>query len=310
MRRIVHSHEPTPRSGQRDGFIVVAVLWLLAALATLAAIYSLYVRQSTATLASRDERLIGEALVQAGAEMAVQAVTATPGSRPSRGRVAFRLGKADVTATFSAENGRIDLNAAPRDVLANLFVGLGASLSDATYFAERIVAWRTPPVPGADDEETSLYRIAGKRYGPRRGLFQHRDELALVLGMAPDLIRRALPYLTVYSGRPEINVLAAPPAVLAALPGLTPARLQDLIVMREAAPQDVLRARLGTTARYVSVQPGNTMRLLVDVRRGGLRYARSEIVALVLDQDVKPYRILSRRDDIDEAAEEPQAVVR
>jgi hypothetical protein len=52
------------------------------------------------------------------------------------------------------------------------------------------------------------------------------------------------------------------------------------------------------------------MRLLVDVQRGGLRYARSEIVALVLDQDVKPYRILSRRDDIDEAAEESQAVVR
>src|ERR671922_141626 len=46
-RSLVHRHGPGPirtcEMGRRDGFIVVAVLWLLGALATLAAVYAAYV---------------------------------------------------------------------------------------------------------------------------------------------------------------------------------------------------------------------------------------------------------------------------
>ena len=37
--------------------------------------------------------------------------------------------------------------------------------------------------------------------------FQHVGELALVLGIPEFLVERALPYLTVYSGQPQINIL-------------------------------------------------------------------------------------------------------
>jgi general secretion pathway protein K len=288
------------RGGRRDGFIVVAVLWLVAALATLAGIYSLYVREAAGAFASRDDRIFAHALVQAGVELAVQQMTAIPDQRPAQGRASHRLGGADIAVDFRSENGRIDLNGAPPEVLAGLFTGLGARREDAEGFAARITAWRTPPTPGATDDEASLYRVAGKPYGPRRSLFQHVNELALVHGLPAVLVDRALPYLTVYSGQPEVNVLTAAPEVLAALPGLTPERLHEFMSLREMAPQDVLRARLGPTARYVTAQAGNSVRITVDVRFANKWRTRSEIVAVVLNGDAQPYRVLSWRDEIEE----------
>ena len=74
------------RGGRHNGFIVVAVLWLVAALATLAGIYSLYVREAAGAFAGRDDRIFAHALVQAGVELAVQQMTAIPDQRPAQGR--------------------------------------------------------------------------------------------------------------------------------------------------------------------------------------------------------------------------------
>jgi general secretion pathway protein K len=288
------------RHGADRGFIVVAVLWILGALAALAAIYALYVKETAAAFSVHNDRLQGQALAQAGVELAVYQLTAIPESRPSRGQLLFRLGGANVSVKFSSENARIDLNAAPKDLLAGFFKSLGARPEEAAYFAERIALWRAAPGPGGGDEENSLYRVAGKPYGPRRGPFQHINELGLVLGLPPVLVERALPYLTVYSGQPEINVLNAPPEVLAAMPGLTPELLHEFLAQRAAAPQDVLRARLGGAARFVTVQASNATRMLVDVRLDGTRRHRAEVVVLLLNGDTEPYRVLSWRDEIDD----------
>src|SRR5579872_6599455 len=117
------------------------------------------------------------------------------------------------------------------------------------------MAWRAPLRNGATDTEAGLYRQNGRGYGPRHGAFQDISELGLVAGLPSALIDRVLPYLTVYSGRPEVNVLAAPPQVLAALPGLTPDRLQLLVNLRANAPQDVMRAQLGMTQSYITLDP-------------------------------------------------------
>jgi general secretion pathway protein K len=45
-----------------------------------------------------------------------------------------------------------------------------------------------------------------------------RGELWLVLGLAPAMVERALPFLTVFSGSPSIDAMVAAPEVVAALP--------------------------------------------------------------------------------------------
>ena len=70
----------TARRRSSDGFIVVAVLWILGALATLATIYSIYVINTATALAVNDDRLKSEALVSAGVELAAHQLSAAPGN--------------------------------------------------------------------------------------------------------------------------------------------------------------------------------------------------------------------------------------
>jgi len=285
------------RQGSADGFIVVAVLWILAALATLATIYGVYVNATAFALADYHVRLQAQELAMAGVELAVYKLTENPEVRPAQGKFGFRLGNADVAVDFRSESGRIDLNFAPKQLLVGLFTVLGTEPEAAKGFADRIIAWRTP-ASGNADSETFLYRTAGKTYGPRHGPFQHVNELGLVLSLTSDVVNRALPYLTVYSGRPEVNVFNATPEVLAALPGLTPERMQLLLARREGAPQDILKAQLGVAVQYVTVQSSKANRITVDVRFDRNRRMRSQAVVLLLDDDVAPFRLLSWRDDV------------
>jgi general secretion pathway protein K len=299
------------RQRSSDGFIVVAVLWILAALATLAMTYGVYVNATAFALADYDVRLQAQELATAGVELAVYRLTENPQARPAQGTFAFRLGKAAVAVDFRSESGRIDLNFAPRQLLVGLFTVLGSEQEAAEDLADRIIAWRTP-ASAAADSEAFLYSTAGKSYGPRRGPFQHINELGLVLGMTPDLVNRALPYLTIYSGQAQVNVFNAAPEVLAALPGLTTGRIQTLLAQREGAPQDIVNAQLGMAAQYVTVQSSKANRITVDMRFDGNRRMRSEAVVLLLDDGADPFRVLSWRDDAGERStdERPYASMR
>ena len=51
-------------------------------------------------------------------------------------------------------------------------------------------------------------------------------------------MERIAPFVTVYSGQPGVNVLAALPQVVAALPGMTPDRLYAILAQRQAPIPD------------------------------------------------------------------------
>src|SRR3954453_21986679 len=88
------------RSGD-DGFIVVAVLWILTALATLANIFSMYVINTATPFAVHDERLQAEGLARAAIELSAYQFAATTPTPPSRASFAFRIGNATVNAEFT-----------------------------------------------------------------------------------------------------------------------------------------------------------------------------------------------------------------
>jgi general secretion pathway protein K len=291
---------PSPKRRSRsDGFIVIAVLWILGALATLASIYAVYVIDTATAFAAHDERLQAHALVSAGLELTAHQVTATPEERPSRGAFSFRMGRASVAVQFHSETARIDLNQAPKELLAGFFAALGAR--DAETYADRIIGWRTPP-PEGQDPEASAYRTAGRRYAPRGAPFPHVGELWLVLGLPEALIERALPFVTVYSGLAQVNVLDAAPEVLAGLPGMSPDRLHALLEQRRVAPQNgqIMLALLGPAQSHATAEPSKTMRVSVRVALDNGRRMGSEVVILIGEGDAEPYRVLWWRDDLDE----------
>src|SRR3954454_7330458 len=151
----------TSRTGAR-GFIVIAVLWILAALSALVLIYLTYVTNTAVVVAGSADRLQTEALAGAGVELAVLQLAGRPeAGRPTSGTFNARVGAGRVFVTFRSEAARVDLNAAPKGLLSGLMIGLGASPSDAAVYADRIMAWRAPTELGDSDPENSFYRTSG-----------------------------------------------------------------------------------------------------------------------------------------------------
>jgi general secretion pathway protein K len=306
------------RRSRPDGFIVVAVLWILVALATLATVYAVYVRNTAAALLVHDERVQAEALVTAALELVAYRITASaitpsietrtepqtaiPAPPPMRGNFSFRLGRANVAVDFRAENARIDLNAAPKALLAGLFTVLGARADLAETYADRIIAWRSPPRSESVDDEISAYKTAGLPYGPRLAAFPHPGELSLVLGLPPALVERAMPLVTVYSGQAQVNLFDARPEVIASLPGMGPDRLHDLLALRQAPQQNAadMMAALGPARPLATMAGGKSVRIAVRVAFENGRQTASEVVILLNDSGTEPYNVLSWRDEIDD----------
>lgn len=211
--------DPTsrPPKAAETGFILVAVLWILAALATFAGIYALYVSGTVAEEATRSEELAVRPLATAALELTAFRLLAQPkDNRPSRGRFAFRLGKARITVAYVEEAARIDLNAASPALLAGLFTALGADSEAAKGDAQRIAGWRGDGDADAATAEEALYREARLGYGPRSAPFVHVDELWRVAGLPPALVAAALPHVTVFSGQAQVNMADADSTVQAA----------------------------------------------------------------------------------------------
>jgi general secretion pathway protein K len=285
-------------SSSERGFVIVAALWLVAALAALAVIFSAYLSSSARALALSDSALETEALVSAGVELAAyQLRLAREDARPSQGSFRARLNGSELAVTFVSEAARVDLNAAPKELLANLLTVLGAAQDDARQFADRIVGWRTKATPERVGNEDALYLAAGRSYTPRQAPFAHVNELGLVLGLPPALVERALPFVTVFSGAPGVDPLSAPPEVIAALPGMTPLSLKQFLSDRSALPNDpaAIAAALGEANALGTVRKSQAYRLLIRVHLQNGRNTASEVV-ISLRGDEDPYRVLSWQD--------------
>jgi len=300
--------DPMPAESGRDGFIIIAVLWMVIALATLASIYSVYISNTAMALSVSDDTLQAELLTTTSLELTAYQFSSknandaqdAKSSRPSRGGFRFRAGSANVGVTFISEAARIDLNTAPDAMLAGLFAAFGVKSDDAVEYANRIVGWRSPaPKDQGTSDEDGLYRSAGLNYSPRGGPFAHVDELWLVYELPPALVERIMPFVTVYSGLPKVNVRDAAPEVIAALPGMTPALLNSFLDKRESGPIDEqsLQGLLGPDqAAAATTESSDTYRVQVQIAFDNGRRVASEAVILTGTDDV-PYHVLYWRDD-------------
>jgi general secretion pathway protein K len=279
------------------GFIVVAVLWILAALSALVLIYMTYVTNTAVVVAGSTDRVQTDALASAGVELAAYRLAGIgEAERPTSGTFDARVGVGKVSVTFRSEAARIDLNAAPRSLLAGLIVGLGASPSNAAGYADRILAWRASTGAGTDDSENSFYRTLGVAYMPRHAPFPASEELWLVQGIPPLVVEKMLPFVTVFSNLASINILDAAPQVVAALPGMTPENLQAVLSQRGDPALDP-RVLLGMVGggEGASLAGSKAYRVTVGVELSNRRQSTAEAVILLLESGDQPYRVLSWR---------------
>ena len=284
------------KDGER-GFILVAALWLVAALAVLASVYARYADNVALSTRLHADDFQIEAAERSAIEAAAERLGATPANqRPAQGAFRFAVGAADVEVAYIDEAARIDLNDAPLPLLAKLFVELGEPEDAARDNASRVVAWRKR---AESDGKSEAYRSAGLAYPPRNAPFQDTLELSLVRGLSPDLVQRALPFVTVFAGAPGIDLRSASATVLSALPDLDLDHVAQLIRARQdpSINDDVLSGMLGRARAYASTERRTGCRVDVAVRLADGRTGRAEIVILPTPSDGEPYRVLAWSDD-------------
>jgi type II secretory pathway component PulK len=226
----------------RRGFALLTVLWLLTALSAVGAA-SLAVARLGADV-SRNRILLLRAgwAREACAEMLLaryaERGTVTDLDTTDLGRGTW------CRATAEDAAGKLDLNRAPREMLLTL---LGSdSLTDA------LLDWRDgDDVPRQRGAEAEWYRSQGRR-GPRNGPLADVGELEFVRGFDKAEVAPFRALVTV-RGAEQIDINAAPAAVLGALPGLGAEAVSLILRHREAGrpvrTSDQLLSLLSPSAR-------------------------------------------------------------
>ena len=202
--------------GRREhGFALVIVLWTLGLLALLGA---------AVTATGRQEARLATALRNAdAARNAAEAALNQTCFELLAGRIladgvphVLPVGTFRAVVVARTENGKVNPNTAPVELLATLLRLSGASAPDAAQVAAAIVAWRQATRDGGPDEKVLAgYRAAGLHFGPAGQPFRDIGELRLVLGLTPALFRAVAPHMSVFPT--VLDPVAADPVVRQAL---------------------------------------------------------------------------------------------
>ena len=120
-------------------------------------------------------------------------------------------------------------------------------------------------------------------------------------GLPKDIVRQALPYLTVWSGAKTIDPRLASPGILAALPHMTPARLKTLLNLRASTPgnMDSIKSALGEDAVYAGFENPRSLRLDVRVKLADGFTTEAQLIILHYRNDGQPYRVLNWQDRLE-----------
>ena len=131
------------------------------------------------------------------------------------------------------EEGRININTAPVDVLRNLFEIIGeASFQEATDIADSIVDWRDEDEEPSDNgAESPYYQDLDSAYFCKNAAFEVLEELLLVREMTQTIFDKVKDYITIY-GEGAVNINTADVLVLQSL-GMSDTLAEKILLFRE-----------------------------------------------------------------------------
>jgi general secretion pathway protein K len=303
----------------RRGVALLAALWLVVAIAAVALQFSLEARErrTVGILASergiqRAAALGALAAVQAKLEQALRVAPSGNNAAIARLRasdpwayvdslysvpVLVDSMRVDVVARDLGE--RLNINQVNETELQTFFSFLLGDYTKATQLAQAVMDWRdADSIPRPSGAERDAYIKAGMLALPTNSTFRDVEELQNVMGMTPDIYAAVSPYLTT-RGSGAVNVNTAPVPVLRALPGMTDATLNMILMLRsqgrridnigqvfqQGAGRRPLPGQLGTPAAINQLQSRTTTRTnqveLTITARVGPQAPPTELIAVL-----------------------------
>ncbi len=295
----------------RRGIALVIVLWGLVLLAVIAAAFTTETRTEVTLARNLVENAKAKALADAGVHAAMLGLHRREVEKRWRadGTVySMASGDGEVSIVINDEAGKIDLNAAPDELIQGLLVAVGLEEGEAQALTAAIADFRD-----ADDEthlggaEDAEYRAAGLAWGPKNKPFEAVEELHQVLGMTRQVYALASPGLTVHSRSKGVDVTVAPAIVLLALPGVDAEAVEAFTEQRQArtgagepgagqmAGAELGGARMttlpGLGRQYASRSRGRVFTVRAEARvRSGAVFVREAVISMTRNIE-KPFNI-------------------
>ncbi|MFN7180811.1 general secretion pathway protein GspK [Hyphomonas sp.] len=209
------------RKAQDRGAALIFVVWAVGLMAVIGALIA-----RDAHLDARESNLLRDSLnagllLDSGQRMALARLADATIPAQAAFPIHCEIDGARLLLNARPVTAFIDINAAPEETLAALFVALGARAPDAAGYAARIADYRDGDGsvrPGG--AEFAEYRTAGLTYGPANRPFNRTGELSEIPGLPSVLLAAALPHLTAHSHTVQVDPFYASREVRAAIEGL------------------------------------------------------------------------------------------
>ena len=215
---------------------------------------------------------------------------------------------AEVRISIQDEGGKIDLNAAPDELLRGLYRSVGLDDDTTAAMVDAIADFRDPDdlrrLHGAEDAE---YAAAGLPHGAKDAPFATLDELRQVLGMTRGLYDSVVPALTVYSEAETIDPRTAPRAALLALPDTTAEQVDELLKLRAEVGEDGLPGLLAAED-YLAPSTAQTYTVRAEARTETAAIFVREAVVGVTVEAQRPFVLRAWRRGSEPVTEAPADV--
>jgi general secretion pathway protein K len=311
----------------RRGTALLAVLWLSAALATIAIALADTVRGEAERSATAVDGLRSQHLAEGGLRRGILYMlwgrfhAEIPRFKPVGPFYVFDFPEGQAVVEIVPETAKLNINTAPPEDILKVLLNLGLPEGRAAELAGAIVDWRTPvpQVPTAFDD---FYQTMRPPYIATHMPFQDIEELLAVKGVTPDVFYGAwdaapggagqhlLPRsglrdcFSVYGSVAQFDVNTAAPAVLAAA-GVPPEGVAALVQQRRAQPfvvqndltpfmdiagQGFGRLRIGGVTMFTLRSTARVR--LVNGQLSDLRRTVSALVKMAPPKFPEPYHVL------------------
>jgi general secretion pathway protein K len=270
------------------GAALIVVLWSLALVGIAAVAITLVTHSQAATarnaVANAEARLAAEG----GLQLALRRMLAgaASGSRFDGTPFVWRSGRFTVTIAIRDEEGKIDLNLAPVEVLHGLMLRAGAAPAEALSLACRIVERRGFRSPLCPEEPLRLPEPVGS--------FVAVEELRHLSGMTDEVYGRVAPHVTVYSGAAQLDPTVASREALLAVPSLSEGSVEQLLVSRSLGGGDT--GDLLSDRRWFVRSSRQTFTLTAEAASAGGAGHRVEAVVRLAPRPDRPYVVLAWRE--------------
>ena len=275
------------KRGRQRGFVLITVLWTGLALLLGVSAFMSTAREEALQVRIEVASARAHALARSGLNIALADLGRISPDQVRARRdgtpVTLAMAEGRVSYRIMDETGKIDINHAPSQVLGPVLQSIGASEGVDAFDAVNVAQ--------------ALEAAAMQGQAHRRSV----GDALIAAGLPQQTARTAERYLTTFNFTRQINPRTAPAITLAAIPGLGPGDVAEIMKRRAAGEQ---MPRLGSAAAWLAERPGPvyTIEAEAELATGG----KARLVALVAARGLAFRGGLMRYDVLSLRAETPR----